>query len=54
MLLSSLCQDYDFDFIKQTQLVTLNGNAGYALNSDHLRTKEVFYNVNGSIFYLFQ
>lgn len=54
MLLSSLCQEYDFDYIKQTQLITLNSNAGYALNSNHLRTKEVFYSVNGAIFYLFQ
>lgn len=54
MLLATLCQDYDFDYIKKTQLISLNANAGYALNSDHLRTKEVFYNVNGAIFYLFQ
>lgn len=53
-VLQSLCQDYDFDFIKKTQIVSLNNNPGYALNSDHLRTKEVFYSVNGSIFYLFQ
>lgn len=54
MLLSSLCQDYDFDSIKKTQLITLNGNAGYALEEDCLRVKEVFYSVNGSIFYLYQ
>lgn len=54
MLLDSLCQEYDFDYIKKTKTITLNGNSGYALNSDHLRTKEVFYNVNGNIFYLFQ
>lgn len=54
IILQTLCQTYDFDYIKKTQIVTLNNNPGYALNSDHLRTKEVFYNVNGSIFYLFQ
>ncbi|MCK5603832.1 hypothetical protein KAR91_18230 [Candidatus Pacearchaeota archaeon] len=54
MLLSSLCQEYDFDIIKEEQTVTFNGDSGYPLNSDHLRTKEVFYNVNGSIFELFQ
>jgi hypothetical protein len=54
MLLQTLCQDYDFDFIKKTQVINLTGAAGYALNADHLRTKEVFYNVNGAIYYLFQ
>lgn len=54
MLLSTLCQTYDFDYIKKTQVITLDGNAGYSLNADHLRTKEVFYSVNGSIFTLFQ
>lgn len=54
MTLASLCQTYDFDYIKKTQTISLNNNAGYALSSDHLRTKEVFYNVNGAIFYLFQ
>ncbi len=54
MLLSTLCQTYDFDSIKTTQTISLTNAAGYALNSDHLRTKEVFYSVNGAIFYLFQ
>lgn len=54
MVLSSLCQEYDFDFIKKTQTISLSVAAGYDLNSDHLRTKEVFYSVNGAIFYLFQ
>ncbi len=54
MLLSTLCQTYDFDYIKETQIISLTNASGYALNADHLRTKEVFYNVNGSIFYLFQ
>ena len=54
MILASLNQIYDFDYIKKTQLISLTNVAGYALNADHLRTKEVFYNVNGSIFYLYQ
>ena len=54
MLLSTLCQTYDFDYIKKTQLISFNNSASYNLNSDHLRTKEVFYSVNGNIFYLFQ
>jgi hypothetical protein len=54
MLLSSLCQEYDFDYIKETQTISLTTAAGYALDADHLRTKEVFYNVNGNPFYLFQ
>ena len=54
MVLSSLCQEYDFDYIKKTQTISLSAAAGYALNSDHLRTKEVFYSVNGNPFYLFQ
>lgn len=54
MLLSTLCQEYDFDYIKKTQTITFTNAAGYALNADHLRTREVFYNVNGNPFYLFQ
>lgn len=54
MLLSTLCQTYDFDFIKKLQTISLTNVAGYDLNADHLRTKEVYYNVNGAIFYLFQ
>lgn len=54
MLLQTLCQDYDFDYIKKTQIVSLNNNPGYPMNADHLRTKEVFYNVDGDIFYPFQ
>lgn len=54
MLLQTLCQDFDFDFIKETQIIPLGAAKGYALNADHLRTKEVFYSVNGDIFYLFQ
>jgi hypothetical protein len=54
MLLSTLCQTYDFDYIKKTKIISLDGSAGYPLAADHLRTKEVFYSVNGNIFYLFQ
>jgi hypothetical protein len=54
MILASLCQEYDFDYIKSTQTIALNANAGYNLEDDHLRTKEVFYLVNGNPFYLFQ
>jgi hypothetical protein len=54
MLLQSLCQTYDFDFIKKTQTINFTNAQGYNLNSDNLRTKEVFYSVNGDIFYLFQ
>lgn len=54
MLLSSLCQEYDFDYVKKTQTIAFNNSASYNLNADHLRTKEVFYNVNGNPFYLFQ
>ncbi len=54
MTLQTLCQTYDFDFIKKTQAIVLNSNQAYDLNSDNLRTKEVFYSVGGIIFYLFQ
>jgi hypothetical protein len=54
MVLSSLCQEYSFDYIKKTQTISFTNAPGYAMNSDHLRTKEVFYNVNGNPFYLFQ
>lgn len=54
MILQNLCQDYDFDFTKKSQTINLTTSLGYDLNSDNLRTKEVFYNVGGIIFYLFQ
>lgn len=54
-ILSTLCQTYDFDFICSTQIINTNPQAnGYALNADHLRTREAFYNVNGAIFYMNQ
>lgn len=63
MILADLCQTYDFDFIRETLTlnaspVTANGDSslpiGYSLASDHLRTREVFYYVNGEPFYLTQ
>lgn len=54
MLLDTLCQTYNFDYIAKTQTISLTNSPSYALSSDHLRTKEVYYSVNGSIFYLFQ
>lgn len=54
MLLSTLCQEYDFDYIKKLQTMQFDNSFGYDLNDDHLRTREVFYNVNGDPFYLFQ
>lgn len=54
LVLQSLSQDYDFDFTKKPQTINLNTNQAYDLNSDCLRVKEVFYNVGGIIFYLFQ
>lgn len=55
MILADLCQTYDFDFIRETTMLQLLGGVkSYALPEDHLRTREVFYNVNGTIFYLNQ
>ncbi len=54
LVLQELCQTYDFDFIKKQQIISLNNSFSYNLNADNLRTKEVFYSVNGTIFYLFQ
>lgn len=53
--LSTLCQTYDFDFIKKSQIINISAaNASYALNADHLRTRNVYYQVNGDIFDLNQ
>ena len=63
MILADLCETYDFDFIRETQViqaspVVASGDGalptGYALAADHLRTREVFYYVNGVVFYLTQ
>lgn len=54
-VLSDLCQMYDMDFTKQSQTITFSTTqAAYNLNANCLRVKEVFYSVNGAIFYLFQ
>jgi hypothetical protein len=50
MILSDLCEDYDFDLAKKTTLITLGTSSGpYNLPTDYLRTlkSEVFYTFNG-------
>jgi hypothetical protein len=54
LTLQTLCQTYDFDFIKKVQTINFTNAISYDLNADNLRTKEVYYSVNGDIFYLFQ
>jgi hypothetical protein len=55
MMLDTLQQTYDFDYISKPATINIrSGVNGYALPADHMRTREVFYNVNGSIFYLNQ
>jgi hypothetical protein len=54
MILSDLCQTYDFDFTKKQQIIQFTNAFSYDLNADNLRTKEVYYLVNGEPFYLFQ
>ena len=62
MILADLCQTYDFDFIRGLQTLSISPLAnlssglpqGYAMNADHLRTREVFYYVGGQPFYLAQ
>jgi hypothetical protein len=54
-ILADLCQQYDFDFIRQTTTLNIGpGSAYYVLPADHYRTREVFYNVQGTIFFLYQ
>lgn len=61
LILADLCETYDFDFIRETQVIqagpvvnTGDGALpnGYPLAANHLRTREVFYRVNGVPFYL--
>jgi hypothetical protein len=60
LILNDLDENYDFDLIRAT--ITLNigpglnttSNNGYLLPSNYLRAREVFYNVNGTIFYMNQ
>lgn len=54
LILQDLCQTYDFDFIKKQQIIQFTNAFSYNLNADNLRTKEVYYLVNGEPFYLFQ
>lgn len=54
MLLDTLCQTYDFDYIVKTHTIALDGNTSYDLASDHLRTREAFYSVDGTMEYMFQ
>lgn len=54
LILQSLCQHYDLDITKKTQSISLTTATSYNLNSDCLRVKEVYYNIDGIIFYLFQ
>jgi len=54
MVLDTLQQTYDFDYIRKTQTINLDGNPSYLLENDHLRTDQVFYSVNGTKFVLNQ
>jgi hypothetical protein len=55
LILSFLAQTYDFDEVRKTTTINLTGSsASYSLPTDYLRSREVFYNVNGTIFYLNQ
>src|SRR5271165_6336155 len=54
MILQDLCQTYDFDFTKKQQIIPFTNAFTYNLNADNLRTKEVYYLVNGEPFYLFE
>jgi hypothetical protein len=55
MVLQDLAQVYDFDFERETAILNVTASgAAYPLPSDHLRTREVFYSINGTIFYLEQ
>jgi len=55
LILSYLAQTYDFDELRKTATLNVTGaGASYALPADYLRAREVFYSVNGTIFYLNQ
>lgn len=52
-ILGDLCQTYDFDTIRETTTLNVtSASASYALPADFLRTREVFYSINGSIFWV--
>lgn len=51
-VLDNLCQTHDFDYIRQTTIISADSSsASYDLPSDYLRGREVFYSVNGTIFW---
>lgn len=55
MILADYAQVMDLDVIRQTTVLNINSqSASYPLPADYLRAVEVFYNVNGTIFYLNQ
>lgn len=55
MVLQDLAQVYDFDIERVTTTLSVSSQAAaYALPANHLRTREVFYSINGTIFYLNQ
>lgn len=55
MILADYAQTMDLDVIRVTATLNINaGSASYALPANYLRSAEVFYNVNGTIFYLNQ
>ena len=55
LILSYLAQTYDFDELRKTATLNVTGaSANYPLPADYLRAREVFYSVNGTIFYLNQ
>lgn len=56
MILEDYCQTIeDQDTIRQTAILNIGAaGASYPLPANHLRTREVFYNVNGQPFYLNQ
>jgi hypothetical protein len=59
-ILTDLDETNDFDIIRSTTTLSIGPglntapNAGYLLPSTYLRSREVYYSVNGTIFYLNQ
>lgn len=55
MILADYAQTMDLDVIRTTTILNIDSqSAVYDLPSDYLRAVEVFYNINGTIFYLNQ
>jgi hypothetical protein len=45
--------DYDLDIIRRTTTITTTtGTPSYSLPANYLRAREVFYNINGEVFWL--